>query len=53
MFTPGKTARLPLTYDAMSFEMFKLARVTARKFVDVDCCIALVPSIAFWMVKGQ
>ena len=36
-----------------SMKTFKLACVTARKFADIDCCTALLSSIAFWMVKGQ
>ena len=40
MFTPKK-------YDD-PWRRFKLACVTAREFVDVDCCTALVSPIAFW-----
>ena len=32
---------------------FKLAFVTTREFVDVDCCTASLSPTAFWMVKGQ
>ena len=32
--------------------MFKLACVTAREFVDVDCCTALMSPIAFYIDEG-
>ena len=35
-----------------SARLFK-SYLTAKEFVDVDCCTALVSPIAFWMVKGQ